>query len=109
MRKIASNYLLTPNGTLLKSAYVLYDGKRVCGWGELSRNKPEEHGVEFYAGMVVPGTLCLAAARIGEDILSFISRIGYFSTINSGGVTLISNLDWSDMVITDSTSVSVIR
>ena len=109
MRKIASNYLLTQEFRVLKRGYCLLDDcGDVCGLGELSGEVPEEHGVEFYAGMIIPGQLDIKGAIVGESIVDYIARVGHFNSKLHKGVTLITALDWNSMSLRRSTTVSYI-
>ncbi|MBE6334086.1 MAG: hypothetical protein IKC67_01150 [Odoribacter sp.] len=109
MRKIASNYLLTSELNILKRSYWLVDNNAVvCGYGILSNDAPEEHGVEFYGGMVIAGRVDLGAANIGESIGDYIARIGHFNDKSHRGVSLITALNWDSMSIEEGTTVSYI-
>ncbi len=109
MRKIASNYLLTQEFRVLKRGYCLLDiDGEVCSLGVLREDVPEEHGVEFYAGMIIPGQVDIKGAFIGENIADFIARIGHFNSKSYRGVTLITALDWDFMSLQETTTVSYI-
>lgn len=108
MRKIASNYIITPNGELLKYAYfIIYEGE-ICGCEALPNDSQECHGVEFYSGMLIPWKIDLSKAEYGESILAFIERCGCGVDKQPLALSLISRLDWSRMAITNETTVSTI-
>ena len=104
MRKIASNYLLNDN-KIIEFGYFIFNGVKVVGVATLNRELPEEHGVEFYAGLLVPGKVDLIGAMEGERIDEYLDRVGYWEGSERVGITLVCNLDWSTMRIKSGTSV----
>ena len=108
MRKIASNYIITPAGELLEMAYFIVDMGEICGWAQLPNAGKEVHGVEFYSGMLIPGKFDLSGVEIGESIFAYINRTGYCLSKQRSMLSLVSCLDWSKMAITNKTTVSKI-
>lgn len=109
MRKIASNYLFTPTGEILKHGYLLLDAcSKVVDVGLLDGSHPEAHGIEFYAGLIIPGRFSVDGFGIGESIKDCITKSDYLSSKEFIGVTLINCLDWESLTIQESTMVSYI-
>ena len=106
MRKIASNYIITPEGELVKQAYFILNEGKICGWDILPDQGREIHGVEFYSGMLIPGNFNLSGVERGESILSFIDRKRALGGNDQYAVSLVSCLDWSSMCVTEQTTVS---
>lgn len=104
MRKIASNYLLNDN-KIIEFGYFIFNGVKVVGVATLNREQPEEHGVEFYAGLLVPGKVDLIGAMEGERIDEYLDRVGYWEGSDRVGITLVCNLDWSTMRIKSGTNI----
>lgn len=105
MRKLASNYIVTPAGDLKHDSYLLVDGESVTGYALLSCDVPEEHGVEFYGGILIPGRLDLKTLIVGEGIISQLHSRNYFDTTHFSGVTLVSRLDWKNFIVIDETEL----
>lgn len=108
MRKLASNYILNHQGELCNKGCILLDNGEVVGYVGLSESVPEEHGVEFYGGMLIPGRVdgkCLSA---GCNLIMTLLRQGYFNAKEYRGVTHVSQLDWSAMEVTEHTTLTYI-
>ncbi len=86
MKKFSSNYVLSPDGALLKYGIVaVNDEGVVVGLTDTGGNLRETDRLEFHSGILVPGICPVAQERISSETENFqqlISEIRQCSGMN---------------------------